>query len=134
VLYGSPIIWWNNIKALFMSFENPLYTVSEIAEMTKLSEEKLLEHARVGFAPCLIVDGQYFFKKSIFSWIKKHFVKVQKGMTFPEKLTIYIEQPTSETTIDIPKELRKLEGLKKYDLWKRNCLYRSSPVFTKKAI
>ena len=101
-----------------MSFgEDQIYSASEVAEMTKLSEEKLLEHAQAGFAPCLIIDGQYFFKKRIFSWVKKHFVKVQKGITFPEKLTIFIDQPAIETTMGLPKEIRKLEGLKKYDFW-----------------
>lgn len=100
-----------------MDFREKLYTLKEVSEMTKLAEDKLLEHAKSGYAPCVIIDGEYFFKEQIFRWIKKHFIKIQKGMAFPEKLTIFVNQPLPDSAIEIPADIRKLEGIKKYDFW-----------------
>lgn len=65
-----------------------LLTPAEAAKLIYVSEERLLDLAVCGFAPCALMDKTryFFFKKDILEWAKTHLFEMQSG----SKLTIEV--------------------------------------------
>lgn len=95
------------------------------AAITNLSVERLMEFAKTGFAPCIIVDEtKYLFqRKDIQTWVRENLVKHQGGKNF--EFTVYSDANAAADPADIPEELvpiaHRLRSLK--DGFEIPCIY-----------
>lgn len=82
-----------------------LIDAKSAAAITNLTVDRLMELARTGFAPCVIIDdSKYLFqRKDIQAWVRANLVKRQTGRDF--EFSVYSDANAPAEYSDIPEEL-----------------------------
>lgn len=98
------------------SFKDAI-SLKEAAAICLLSEERLLDLARSGFAPHMVVDGvNYFFERQkIYRWVKKNLMQYKTGKPLINEIRILQHQEPNpygipEALIPIVDKLREVHG------------------------
>lgn len=108
-----------NLKASIFKHTNfpDLMTADEVSAECFVSAERLLQYARSGYAPCLIVDDTtvLFFKKDIMEWVKSALCKIQMPEEIRESVRVISQREASY--MDIPESILPIhKKLKSFDL------------------
>lgn len=72
-----------------------LMTAEEAAKYCHITPRRLIEFAKSGIAPCVIIDEDtyLFFKTDLLSWAKKNLVRAQPGQDFDFQLNVISGTP-----------------------------------------
>lgn len=102
-----------------------LLSPAEAAKISMIDEERLMQLARSGHAPCAVLDGSkyFFFKKDLMEWVKGNILRIQDGKRLGDDLKINV--PIRAEFSNIPDVLRPLaDQLKTLDVASRiSCIY-----------
>lgn len=93
-----------------------IMTPKEAAIETLISEDRLIQYAKSGYAPCLIIDDTtiMFFKKDLMEWVKKVVCKIQMPQQIDSSVRIIVNKEASFHSI--PESLLAMNGkLKTFD-------------------
>jgi hypothetical protein len=100
-----------------------LKTAEEISSFVKIDAKRLQELAEAGYVPCTLIDGKFFFRKSIvLNWVFSNLVLRNKGRSLTDiKVLFKAKQQKSKK---IPDELMLNENIFEYDHgWFPPCIY-----------
>lgn len=102
-----------------------LLTPSEASKITMIDEERLLQLARSGHAPCAVIDDTkyFFFKKDIMEWVKANILRIQDGKKLGDDLKVCVTKRADFS--NVPEVLQPIAGqLKELDAISRiSCIY-----------